>query len=477
MDQELGPLAALMLSPFLLLIHVCLSAIPVLFIVVDNIFQIRIITGKRKKQVIDSDTYETIHGKYLKFHSFAILIGALFFFLVLGENYRSTLAAYSIYYVTEVIILIINCAIRACQRNQWRDFSFSDIKEVCNISTVGAWVLSIFSLIMSILSLSISIAYYNSMSEDTLWRISPAMLFFGLFLFIPSLVLEMNIFALTIKVKGFHLIFSITALIVGISAFFSAFPSYFILGNRFCNYIIDQSVLTRDEGWLYAVEQKYNEKFFLESGYYHPENYPNVFISSIYDEATSQSSTSYRTGYVEQQIEEVLSDELQEFFPGAYVVVYTDDPPYNNLKWSNTEDDFRGKTLKDNLKYIEDGSCCDVVIFVNKDEGTRKMYDEEYDYFTTQLDEKIRNHEMVELSVEIFMLDSEQFEYAKKFKNPNYYDMWDASGWGEYERSDLETGYKGNPPNMYVCLLKNMPAYEALNREVYVRNRKMLEGD
>ncbi|MCR4648397.1 MAG: hypothetical protein K5776_04885 [Lachnospiraceae bacterium] len=445
--------------------------------VADNIFQSRIITGKCKNEVIDSDLYEKIHGRYVKCHLIAVMAGALFFFLALGEEYRSALAAYSIYYVIEVIFLIINGVIKACQRNQWRDFSFSDIKEVCNISTVGAWVMSIVSLIMSIVSLAISIAYYNSMSGVTLWRISPAILFFGLFLFVPAMVLEMNIFALDLKGKDVHRILSVIALVIGIIAFFSAFPCYLILGNRFCNYIIDQSVLTRDEGWLYAVEQKYNEKFYLESGYYHPENYPNVLISSIYDEATSQSSTSYRTGYVEQQIEEVLSDELQEFFPGAYVVVYTDDPPYNNLKWSNTDDDFRGKTLKENLKYIEEGSCCDVVIFINRDEGTRKMYDEEYDYFTTQLDERIKNHEMVELSVHIFMLDSQQFEYAKTFENPSCYSMWDRSEWGEYESSDLETGYKGNPPNMYVCLIKDKPAYEALNRDVYVRSRKLLERD
>ena len=188
----------------------------------------------------------------------------------------------------------------------------------------------------------------------------------------------------------------------------------------------------------------------MKDGDYRPEKYPNVIIPNIYDEAEYESCTEYRSSYVEEQIEDVLSVELQEFFPGAYIIVYTDDRP-NNLSWSNTDDDFRGKTLKENLKYLEEGSYCDVLIFVNKDEGTNKMYDEEYDYFTTILDERIRNHEMVELSVDIFMLDSEQFEYAKTFENPNFYSMWRTSEWGEYERSDFENGYLGNPPNMFVC--------------------------
>ena len=264
-------------------------------------------------------------------------------------------------------------------------------------------------------------------------------------------------------------------LVIGIIAFFSSFPSYAIFGSRFCNYFIDNSVLNSEEAWLYAVEQKYNEKFVYENGYYRPEKYPDVIIPSLYEEAEYSSCTGYRSSYVEKQLEEVLSDELQEFFPGAYIVVYTDDRP--NLSWTNTDDDFRGKTLIENLKYIKEGSYCDVDIFINIDEGTNKLYDEEYDYFTTRLDEKINKHEMVELSVHIFMLDSEQFEYAKTFENPNKYSMWDRTKWGEYEVSDLDSGYVGNPPNMYVCLEKGLPAYEALNRDVYIKNRKILEGD
>lgn len=476
MNQECGPLAAVLFSPFLLLIRIGVSALPIFIIVVNNIFQSRITTGKRKKQVIDSNLYEEIHSKQVKSHLIAILIGALCFFLLMGDNYRSVLVAFAIYYASEVIFLILNYVIKSIQRNKWRDFSFSDIKDVYNVTTVGAWIMSIFSLVMSIVSLSVSIGYYVVMSGVGVWRISPKMLFFGLFLCVPFIVLEINIFALTIKGKGLHLISSISALIVGIIALFSSFPSYGVFGSRFCNYYIDDSVLNREEGWLYAIEQKYNEKFILKDGDYRPEKYPNVIIPNIYDEAEYESCTEYRSSYVEEQIEDVLSVELQEFFPGAYIIVYTDDRP-NNLSWSNTDDDFRGKTLKENLKYIEEGSYCDVLIFVNKDEGTNKMYDEEYDYFTTRLDEKISNHEMVELKVDIFMLDSEQFEYAKTFENPNFYNMWDSTEWGEYERSNLEKGYEGNPPNMFVCLVKGLPAYEALNRDVYVKNRKMLEGD
>lgn len=197
------------------------------------------------------------------------------------------------------------------------------------------------------------------------------------------------------------------------------------------------------------------------AAYVSPESNPDIVFTvdmwgDHYNGDISEKSAieDYQHAKENEEIEKILYDELDEFFPGAYL-------------------------------YLSDSDF--LYIFYDKAIGTSKKYEEEYEFFDVKVDELIDEGKLkAELTIEITKLDSVQLSNLKEFlKKYPYGDIYrgdnDLKVYGcEYDFHDndlLEGGTKvGNPPNMSACFQKGWPSYEALNLEEYIRRRELVEN-
>lgn len=219
------------------------------------------------------------------------------------------------------------------------------------------------------------------------------------------------------------------------------------------------------------LKKTFNEEFVVHgmdyasyggdryAAYVSPESNPDiVFTVDMWGDHYNVSEKcvieDYQLAKEDEEIKKILYDELDEFFPGAYLYLKHRDFLY---------------------------------IFYDKAIGTSKKYEEEYEFFDVKVDELIDEGKLkAELTIEITKLDSEQLSNLKEFlKKCPYGDIYkgdnDLRVYGcEYDFHDndlLDGGTKvGNPPNMSACFDKEAPSYEALNLEEYIRRRELVEN-
>ena len=310
------------------------------------------------------------------------------------------------------------------------------------------------------------------------WKRHPFLLFTGVFGILPIVGLVLAIVALirsSIRKEKKIRNQSVMALAFNAYSLVPAIMMFGLIIICLFRLFFTDSVLSGKDRRLFALEDQYGEEFIVVSDkYYAPKNNPDLVFSRDYHKA-----------YVAKMIEAKLQEELKEFYPGAYIYVDPDDV-YMSLKDDYT---FQGTTLKDNI--VRAGGVdfrgdypdrCYMHIMLNKDVGTPGKYEEEYKYFTEQIMNEIRNNEMLPLSIDYLWVDGATIERAKQYLKKSPYDLsgsMDTQVWGfdyDFHHVDYEKGEMGNPPSFNANFYPPGSEYKLIEKEQFIRLRKMLES-
>lgn len=172
-----------------------------------------------------------------------------------------------------------------------------------------------------------------------------------------------------------------------------------------------------------------------------------VFEVDFWDDEIEDGRDNYFAQYVSKQIDYILQEDLEQFFPKCYVLCYAE-----GIIGIPDDYDFKDASIEEILSvgsFSEDydGSGEMVYIFIDRDIGTLKKYEDEYEYFTNTIDDYSSEKKMGEVLVSLYYVDSaflaELEQYFKCHCEPSA-DMWD-----EMRSSN----------NMYASFMKKTQSY------------------
>ena len=204
-----------------------------------------------------------------------------------------------------------------------------------------------------------------------------------------------------------------------------------------------------------------------------------LFVAKIKKDGTFIYDDYYKR-YVDYRIKEKLQADLEQFFPDACIRVDS-----NTVRIDDTID-FRNSSLEQLIDNMHDEAGYNkeamVRLFLGKEAGTNKEYEEEYNYFNDI--EKIDNHELIPITICMYFFDEdikndiEQYlqhdldldnYFVEQVAKSNNRDFW------ELGVSSNDSTYVGHPPRMSACFIKSMPLYiDSLDE--YIRRRELFEN-
>ena len=248
--------------------------------------------------------------------------------------------------------------------------------------------------------------------------------------------------------------------------------------------------LSREEITKNALKNKYGEEFNV----YEIEvdgsewnatvslvNNPEILFWTTVDSDGTVKYDDYYHAYVGYLMEKQLREDLEQFFPDAFIHVWR-----ISMRWEGGNDDFRNMPLEDVIaKSSMEGimtSGCHFYIFIDKQKGTKKNYEGEYEYFTKTVDDYIDKNKMIPLIVTFVKVDSDTINRVKEYvsKDLDYDGVFEKeilgvdnfrTGINYFNKTDL-----GNPTNVGACFDKNADGYVG-DYEEYLRRREMFEND
>ena len=164
---------------------------------------------------------------------------------------------------------------------------------------------------------------------------------------------------------------------------------------------------------------------------------------------------------VSQEVEELLEEDLKQFFAKCWVWVDTSD-----LRISDELFDPNTASVEDIIKKAEIGATvggCYVDIFIDRQEGTGKMYEKEYLYFTQGIENYIEENKIFQICLRLIWVTEEESERVKEClmsmkTKGDYYDM-------------IEPLSKES-----INFIKKAPAYVG-SKEEYILRREMFENE
>ena len=392
----------------------------------------------------------------------------------------------SLVYALVYITVHIATAVRAGKEVLQNTDSISAPKKVEHLNPAMN-TLSILSLIFG----SISAVVFSIMTIALIivgvWKRHPVFLWTGVFCVFPLIGLLFALAAfISGAVKEHHAIKRRAAVALGLNLYSipGAMLVFGLVVICLLRWFFMDTFLSFDDQKLFALEEKYGEEFILVSGYYAaPKSNPEIRFKGT--DGQDPYTNDYRRAFVAGQIEEKLQNEIGGFYPEAFIYV---DPDEIYCNWDH-EFDFRKNTLKENLQEISPdgrkgsvGSYCTVRIYLNSDVGTKRLYQQEYAYFTRKMQEDIENHEMIPIEIYYYWVDDDTVYRAERFyekypaKSASLFDE-DVLRYESELRQDYANGDIGNPPVIYTCFIPTYPAYEDMQDEKeFVYRRKLLES-
>ena len=226
-----------------------------------------------------------------------------------------------------------------------------------------------------------------------------------------------------------------------------------------------------------VLKKKYGEDFIVHeidsrgstawSAIVSPENIPECMFEVIIHSDGSGSITdgSYCNAYANYLMTCILREDLEQFFPSAYIRMESLSMPMDESL------DFKNLPLEkiieqSNLLYkgtpAEGFKSCYLNIYINSETGSTKQYEEEYLYFTDKVNEYISENRMVPIYATFYLVDGETLERVR-----NYY--LDDLDYDSYFQNDV----RGNVPEMSACFDTSIQGY--MLKDEYIKLRRDFE--
>lgn len=240
-----------------------------------------------------------------------------------------------------------------------------------------------------------------------------------------------------------------------------------------------------------ALKKEYNESFVIHEidawGFdweatVSPVNLPDVVFKTRILPTGEVEDSAYFQEYVNYLLEELLANDIQEFFPDSCIEMER-----TCLRWEGDSSfDFRNMNIEEIMDHSEayEGpifSGCYLNIYVNKNVGSTKEYEKEYEFFTNTIDEYVEEKKMLPVTVTIYYITPGAVqkieEYLKKDADRDRIFEKQIAGEDRIETGITEPGRSelGNPPNITVCFKKDKDLFVDSFDE-YKRRRELLEN-
>lgn len=187
-----------------------------------------------------------------------------------------------------------------------------------------------------------------------------------------------------------------------------------------------------------------------------------VFRMGIYKEDKEIMEMYYMEPYmtiVADGIEKRLKEDLKEFFPEFEISVDLGIMKFINEDFEKETADYKEILRNTESKGIIGG--CFVDVFMNKKKGSLKKYEEEFIYFTEEVDKLVAKEEMLPITLTIHLAEEDKAKRAKEL-------LGLAMPGEEYITLLKEM------PEMTVCFDVDAPVYSR-NINEYIEARKGLE--
>ena len=243
---------------------------------------------------------------------------------------------------------------------------------------------------------------------------------------------------------------------------------------------------SREDVTKELLSQKYGEEFIVhsirsEGSIYYatcsPISDSNLFFeTSVISDKNLIDEDNYVENCIAKRINVLLEEDLEQFFPGAYIHTKIKVWPIKGVT------DVKNASLEELIGSINSSGhihLAYVDIYVDEKIGTNKMYHEEYLYFEDIIRNKVPQDQMLPLAVSIFKVDSETINrlndyYSKNLgKKDNYFEN-SVLGVNEYSIGIINRESKGlgTPPNIVAGF-----NYDFIDdEEEYIWKREQLEN-
>lgn len=135
----------------------------------------------------------------------------------------------------------------------------------------------------------------------------------------------------------------------------------------------------------------------------------------VFTVCVTETSIDYRYtnepffSIVEKGIEDTIADYMQEYYPGCFYRVSIMDLRYVKN---------RGTTINSYDEILEEATSitgCYLLIFVDKEFGTAKQYEEEYMFYTDVVDSLVKQDRMLPVSVGLYQVEENDIGELKKY--------------------------------------------------------------
>lgn len=238
-----------------------------------------------------------------------------------------------------------------------------------------------------------------------------------------------------------------------------------------------------------GLKAKYNEEFIVHeingSGLdweatVSPVKSPQIVFKAKFLSDGSVESDGYFHAYAGYMFKQILEEDIKSFFPDSYIRIER-----VSLRWEGDSSmDFRDMSIDNILKnsVVLDGaySGCFMDVYVNKDIGSTKNFSDEYEFFTSTVDQYIEEGKMIPLTVSFYWIDEDALNRIEKYFSKDVdddlcYEV--ALGVDNFEMGiyTFEGENVGSPPNISVCFDKDAEGFIGSYSE-YKRRREIIEN-
>ena len=184
----------------------------------------------------------------------------------------------------------------------------------------------------------------------------------------------------------------------------------------------------------------------------------------------------YDESYMATLLNNKFKNDLQKYFPEAYF--------HTKVKYRNKEKltSINEKTLPEMINNIDTkySSSGMLYIYYDKNKGTLKEYDEEFNYFEDLISNQVPQKRMIPITVTIFKVDVDCIDRLKEYyyknvgKGESYYEKT-VLGVENYEMGLISNDSEeiGNPPNISAAFND----FIVIEKEEYVRRRERIDNE
>lgn len=224
------------------------------------------------------------------------------------------------------------------------------------------------------------------------------------------------------------------------------------------------------------IDESYSSVFYATCS---PVNNPEVVFEARFSDSTGVTNINqddYYERYTASLINEIFEKDLQKFFPGAYFRTEVTCARVQKEQFT----DIRNRSLEEMLENKPEGYDGSMIldIYVDASVGTNKQYEEEYIYFTKNVDKYVEEKKMLPIAVTITKVDATDMSYIKEYfktEATKGSDFFDTVNIGPDKPSlySSEDTDPGDTPKMGACFDEKYVMVEDM--EEYIRRREIWE--